>query len=237
MIGSRSDIVLDLERSDNDDLMRQQEEMAGALFAYCGVCFLPLARRTAILATNAGRLPMCRPCFQQYRRTNPAVPSKDPAVYLCAICRTPIKGRRIHVARVASKRGIRTSCGDINCVRSLKIESERDKGYKRRKVKPPRIIKARSAKPLDPCATCGQPASRTSSTRAQRRRRSGVDPNAVAYCADHPPGKGVKPGKRQRVVRKPRPACASCRSELSVPRGSITGLCGKCYQSSRKARS
>src|SRR5262249_54816781 len=45
---------------------------------------------------------------------------------------------------------------------------------------------------LEPCATCGEPATQESSRRARYRRKSGKDPQCKAYCPKHFPGQGAR---------------------------------------------
>lgn len=88
----------------------------GVLFGYCA-CGYPVTARTAKRAQALGRSPRCATCAAKV-----AHKSRDERVYLCAICRDPLKGNRAAMARANTKRGSATTCGRSECMREQRRE-------------------------------------------------------------------------------------------------------------------
>jgi hypothetical protein len=134
------------------------------------VCQLPVRPRTAGMAKKAGKQHMCKRCSLVWAR---APRTRDTNVYLCAICRIPLTGRRVRLARCGSVRGTRTSCGNDAC----RVELSRQARAAQARA-PWAVVRKR----LKKCAICGSDAtSRSSATARYHGHR--------AYCDKHKRGK------------------------------------------------
>ena len=172
---TRTNVSVDIKSLEVEDpskilaaIEAQQMATVGTRYLYCSVCQLPVRPRTARLAKKAGKQHMCKRCSLVWARAHRTV--RDPNVYLCAICRIPLTGRREYRARGRSVRGIRTSCGNDAC----RVEISRQARAA--------SARARRIRPLEKCDICGQDATRPSSSNARAL-------GCRAYCDKHKGGK------------------------------------------------
>ena len=207
-------VVLDLAVTDAADvaelatrLLDEQREVTGVTYAYCDACHGAVHPGSARASVAAGRRVLCRACARR------APKSRDATVYLCQVCRTPLEGRRRIRARSAAKRGFQTTCGRVECSEA--------------------VLKAKRAggKPASPCAVCGQPASKKSSTESRSTGRP-------AYCDAHKRRRNegsrravslVLSGEAIGVLR----AMASARSMSAVAEEAILAFAGRGTRSVR----
>lgn len=178
--------LIEMDAKDTDELalqlFEQQRRETGASFAYCGRCGLAVPRESARRAGKRGVLPICRKCWQLsptgVRRTT------DDRVYLCAVCRTPLHGRREARARYQARRGVSTTCGEPSCARWMAMTSAA-RGGAANAARPPEALRAASLKTWDKrkrlaleCAVCCAPL-------VDRRRASGRHRRGLPLFCEH----------------------------------------------------
>ena len=170
----KAGVTLSVESVANTDidalamgLIARQKEETGVNFAHCSVCLAAVSIKQARRSVAAGRPVLCRThgmVVAAKKRT------KDERVYLCAVCRAPLVGKRLAYARQAAKRGVNTTCGGEDCLAAV--------GKARKKESTPLPRKKRRHKAPIPCAVCGEPTAPRESAQA---RHTGF----AAYCPRH----------------------------------------------------
>ena len=166
-------------------LLDDQRTCVGVSYGYC-VCGAAVSANTARRAAKSGRAPACLTCA----RARAGSRTKDPTVYLCAVCRAPLDGRRATTARALSKSGHNASCGEPDCKRDLQHRRAADAA-------------TRNALP---CAVCGRPSTPRSSTQARSRGDTAhCERDACIAELAH-----LAQAKRLASIIKPREPCAVC---------------------------
>jgi hypothetical protein len=106
--------------------------LPNAKFSTCADCGAAVSASTTFRARRANRQPWCKSCAPRLKK-KPA--SKDPAVYLCAVCRCVLTGMKGWRARYRAKSGYSCTCGSESCKREHRSKSSGFRTWETRRAK------------------------------------------------------------------------------------------------------